>query len=230
LALETNTYKLRLLTLKATLVVEGPRVQRCGALPVNPNAPEGFSTKRLLRAEEIDRNRSKASHKPLLNAESSEKDYLPQEGMVEERGVVERRERERGVEGGGVREGGVEERAVACKIARRPPQQAILVAAITEQTAGQPAKAIQARERVARKQRNTKAKLAALASVAPREPLRTLAPEEVEQAPVSGEGHWLLQSMVLGAAPPAIAQSEPALVTVEYKFPLEYQCMLVASF
>jgi hypothetical protein len=35
LALETNTYKLRLLTLKATLVVEGARVQRCGALPVS---------------------------------------------------------------------------------------------------------------------------------------------------------------------------------------------------
>jgi hypothetical protein len=180
------------------------------------SAPEGFSTKRLLRAEERGRNRSKASHKPLLNAESSEKDYLPQEGMVEERGVVERRERERGVEGGGVRERGLEERAVAFPIARRAPQQAILVAAITEQTAGQHAKAIQARERMARKQR--------------REPLRTLAPEEVEQAPVSGEAHWLLQSMVLGAAPPAIAQSEPALVTLEYKFPLEYQCMLVASF
>jgi alpha-D-ribose 1-methylphosphonate 5-phosphate C-P lyase len=124
---------------------------------------------------------------------------------------------------------GLEERAVAFPIARRAPQQAILVAAITEQTAGQHAKAIQARERVARKQRNTKAKLAALASVAPREPLRTLAPEEVEQKPVSGEAHWLLQSMVLGAAPPAIAPSEPALVTLEYKFPLEYQCMLVAS-
>jgi len=72
LALETNTYKLRLMTLKATLVEEGPRVQRCGALPVNPDAPENFSTKRLLRREEKGRNRSKAPHKPPLSAESPE--------------------------------------------------------------------------------------------------------------------------------------------------------------
>jgi hypothetical protein len=102
LALETNTYKLRLMTLQATLVMEGPSVQRCGALPVNPDAPDNFSTKRLLRAEERGRNRSKAPHKPPLSAESPEKNPVPQEGRVEERGVEELGVRETVVEGRGL--------------------------------------------------------------------------------------------------------------------------------
>jgi len=60
--------------LEATLVVEGPSVQRHGAFPVNPDAPENLSTKRLLRPEEKGRNRSKAPHKPPLSAESPDKD------------------------------------------------------------------------------------------------------------------------------------------------------------
>jgi hypothetical protein len=220
LALETNTYKLRLMTLQATLVMEGPSVQRCGALPVNPDAPDNFSTKRLLRAEERGRNRSKAPHKPPLSAESPEKNPVPQEGRVEERGVEELGVRETVVEGRGLREGGVEERAVAFPVARRAPQQAILVAAITEQTVGQHTKAIQARDQAARKRKNTSAKVAAFSPVAPRQPLTSLAPEEVEQCPGGapdtgfGEAHWLLQNMVLSAALPAVAQLEPALVKV----------------
>jgi hypothetical protein len=97
-----------------------------------------------------------------------------------ERGVAERRVRGRGE---GLRARGSEERAVAFPIAERAPQQAIPVAAITEQTTGQHTKAIQARDRASRKQRNTRAKPAAFASVAPREPLKSMALEEVEQYP-----------------------------------------------
>jgi hypothetical protein len=68
-------------------------VQRCEALPVNPNAAKGFSTKRLLRAEEKGRNRYKAPHKPPLNAESPEKDSIRQEAGGGEGGRGEEGER-----------------------------------------------------------------------------------------------------------------------------------------